>query len=170
MEFLHDGSFAIVYWPKSKFHTKNNTLVTLIWEKHRYWENYPKLKSVTHSRKNFHAVKILFILLDFVISKLHVWISLLLTMSRCREVKLSFMSRISFVFLKTLDGYPDAEHSTVMIRLSRHVSSWSIFPDLWVFMIIELPISPNVEIDSHTFCPDKRDFRTIGTRINESLL
>ena len=41
--------------------------------------------------------------------------------------------------------------NTVMIRLSRHVCSQSIFPDERVIRITESPISPDVEIGSHTF-------------------
>ena len=41
---------------------------------------------------------------------------------------------------------------------------------LTVFQITESPSSEETEIGSHTFCPDKRDFRTIGARINESSL
>ena len=57
-----------------------------------------------------------------------------------------------------------------MIRLSRHVCSRRIFPDYPVFRITELPISTDVEIGSHTFCPDLWDFWIIGARINESSL
>ena len=59
---------------------------------------------------------------------------------------------------------------TVMIRLCGHVCSQSKFPDKRVFWITESPISPDVEIGSYTFCPDQRDFWTIGARINESFL
>ena len=44
--------------------------------------------------------------------------------------------------------------NTVMIRLSGHVCSRSIFPDKQVFRITESPISPDMQIGSHTFCPD----------------
>ena len=43
---------------------------------------------------------------------------------------------------------------TVMIRLSGHACSRLIFPDQRVFRIIESPISLDMEIGSHTFCPD----------------
>ena len=43
---------------------------------------------------------------------------------------------------------------TVMIRLSGHVCSRSILPDQGIFRITESPISQDVEIGSHTFCPD----------------
>ena len=59
---------------------------------------------------------------------------------------------------------------TVMIRLSGHVCSRKIFPEYRVLWITESPISPDVEIGSHTFCPDERVFQTIGARINESSL
>ena len=57
-----------------------------------------------------------------------------------------------------------------MIRWSGHDCSRSIFPDELVFGITELPISPETEIGSRTFCPDLQDFRIIGARINESSL
>ena len=41
-----------------------------------------------------------------------------------------------------------------MTRLSGHVCSQSICPDLRVFRITESAFSPDVEIGSHTFCPD----------------
>ena len=41
-----------------------------------------------------------------------------------------------------------------MIRLSGHICSQLIFLDKQVFLITESPISLNLEIGSHTFCPD----------------
>ena len=57
-----------------------------------------------------------------------------------------------------------------MIRLSGHYWSRWMFLDWRGFRITESPISPDMEIGSHTFYPDKRDFGTIGSWINESSL
>ena len=46
------------------------------------------------------------------------------------------------------------KYCTVIIRLSGHVCSQSIFPDKRIFWITESPISPDLEIGSHSFCPD----------------
>ena len=43
---------------------------------------------------------------------------------------------------------------TVMIHLSGHICSRLIFPNKRVFRITESPISPDMEIGSHLFCPD----------------